>query len=170
MEQDTPLVPGTLRENVTYAAPESDDAAVWEALAAVQLDDRVGALDHGLDTDVSATTMSGGERQRVAIARALVAAPEILLLDEATAQLDGLTEATVAAGIRRLADTGAVITIAHHLSTVIDADQIILLDAGRVRNVGTRAELLAADELYRTLVAALRIAAADDDLSVPSAL
>lgn len=158
VEQDTPLVPGTLRDNLVYAAPGAGEAAVWDALATVRLSDRVRELPEGLDTELSPTTMSGGERQRVAIARALVAQPEILLLDEATAQLDGLTEAAVAEGIRRLAATGAVITIAHRLSTVIDAEQIVVLEAGRVRAVGTHAELIDGDALYRDLVAALRIA------------
>jgi ATP-binding cassette subfamily B protein len=83
----------------------------------------------------------------------------LLLLDEVTAQLDGLTEAAVAEGIRRQAERGAVVTIAHRLSTVMDADQIIVLEAGRVRAVGTHATLLQTDDLYRELVAALRITA-----------
>lgn len=158
VEQDTPLVPGTLRENLGYAAPDATEADLWAALDTVRLADRVRGLEHGLDTELSPTTMSGGERQRVALARALVSDAELLLLDEATAQLDGLSEAAVAEGIRRQAASGAVVTIAHRLSTVIDADQIVLLEAGRVRAVGTHAELLGADELYRELVAALRIA------------
>jgi ATP-binding cassette subfamily B protein len=161
VEQDTPLVPGTLRENLGYAAPDATEADLWAAIDTVRLADRVRGLEHGLDTELSPTTMSGGERQRVALARALVTDAELLLLDEATAQLDGLSEAAVAEGIRRQAATGAVVTIAHRLSTVIDADQIVLLEAGRVRAVGTHEELLGVDELYRELVAALRIATPD---------
>jgi ABC-type multidrug transport system fused ATPase/permease subunit len=116
------------------------------------------ARQDGLHIDITPSTLSGGERQRVALARALVADPEILLLDEVTAQLDGLTEAAVAQGIRRQAERGAVITIAHRLSTVMDADQIIVLEAGRVRATGTHATLLETDELYHELVTALRIA------------
>ncbi|WP_026876792.1 ABC transporter transmembrane domain-containing protein [Jiangella gansuensis] len=172
VEQDTPLVPGTLRENLTYAAPGAGDDTVWAALDVVRLADRVRALEHGLDTEVSPTTMSGGERQRVALARALVSDAELLLLDEATAQLDGLSEAAVAEGIRRQAEKGAVVTIAHRLSTVVDADQIVLMEAGRVRAVGTHPQLLEADELYRELVAALRInvAAAEPPVEEPSAV
>ncbi|MFI8523952.1 ABC transporter ATP-binding protein [Promicromonospora sukumoe] len=157
VEQDTPIVPGTLRENLAYAAPGATDAQIRAAVDALRLTDRVAVLPDGLDTEVSASQLSGGERQRVAVARALVARPEILLLDEATAQLDGLTEAALAEAIRDVASTGAVVTIAHRISTVMDADQIVLLERGRVRAVGRHHELLETDELYRELVAALRL-------------
>lgn len=158
VEQDTPLVPGTLWDNLSYAAPTATTEQVWRALAEVRMVDKVRALPDGLDTEVTGAVLSGGERQRIALARALVADPELLLLDEVTAQLDGRTEAAVASGIRRQAERGAVITIAHRLSTVMDADQIFVLEAGTVRGVGTHDELLATDELYAELVAALRIA------------
>ncbi|MFC8315831.1 ABC transporter ATP-binding protein [Gordonia sp. NPDC057258] len=157
VEQDTPLVPGTVRDNLVYAAPEATDDEVWRALSAVRMDERVHSMPDGLLTDVTTSTLSGGERQRIALARALVVDPELLLLDEVTAQLDGLTEAAVAEGIRRQATRGAVVTIAHRLSTIMDADQIVVLEAGRVRAVGNHRSLLATDELYRELVAAMRI-------------
>jgi ABC-type multidrug transport system fused ATPase/permease subunit len=157
VEQETPVVPGTIRENLQLSDPGATEDAMWEALAKVRLDVKVRSLADGLDTSLVGTTVSGGERQRVALARAVLHAPEVLLLDEATAQVDGLTEAAVHAVIEDLSRDRAVVTIAHRLSTVIDADQILVMEDGRVRARGTHHELLVADELYRDLVAALRI-------------
>ncbi|MFI1446174.1 ABC transporter ATP-binding protein [Streptomyces virginiae] len=158
VEQDTPLVPGTLRENLRYTDPEADDEALWAVLRAVRLDEKVSSLPQGLDTPLDGTVVSGGERQRIALARALVSEPEILLLDEATAQLDGLTESAIHDAVVGIAARGAVITIAHRLSTVVDADQILVMEDGLCRATGSHDELLATDDLYRDLVAALRIA------------
>ncbi|KRD47100.1 ABC transporter permease [Oerskovia sp. Root918] len=157
VEQETPVVPGTIRENLRLSDPDATEDAMWDALAKVRLDAKVRSLEDGLDTSLVGTTVSGGERQRVALARAVLHAPEVLLLDEATAQVDGLTEAAVHAVIEDLSRERAVVTIAHRLSTVIDADQILVMEDGRVRARGTHHELLASDELYRDLVAALRI-------------
>lgn len=157
VEQDTPVVPGSVRDNLALGNPRADDAAMFDALAAVDLDQRVRALPGGLDTPALSTTLSGGERQRLALARALISDADILLLDEATAQLDGRTEAAIHEVISRVAQRNAVVTIAHRLSTVIDADEIVVLERGRIRARGTHRELLNDDELYRELVAALRI-------------
>ncbi|WP_250442560.1 ABC transporter ATP-binding protein [Actinotalea sp. C106] len=167
VEQETPLLSGTVRDNLLFRYPDATEEEVWEALRAVRLEATVRALPEGLDTHVNATDLSGGERQRVALARAVVQRPAVLLLDEATAQLDGLTEVTVQEVIHRTAREGAVLTIAHRLSTVVDADQIVVLEGGQVRARGTHAELLAGDELYRELVAALRIAESEPAATAP---
>jgi ATP-binding cassette subfamily B protein len=158
VEQETPVVPGTIRDNLLFSNPDATEEDLARALAAVRLDGAFDALPDGLDTRLSETSVSGGQRQRIALARALVCRPQVMLLDEATAQVDGLTEGAVHDAIRALAATGAVVTVAHRLSTVVDADTIVVLEDGRVRARGTHAELLAGDDLYRELVAALRIA------------
>lgn len=158
VEQETPVVPGTIRDNLLFSNPDASADEMAAALAAVRLDGAFDALPDGLDTRLSETSVSGGQRQRIALARALLCRPQVMLLDEATAQVDGLTEAAVHDAIRVLASTGAVVTVAHRLSTVVDADTILVLDEGRVRARGTHAELLASDALYQDLVEALRIA------------
>lgn len=159
VEQETPLVTGTVRDNVLYRFPDASDAEAWAALEAVGLAATVRRLPQGLAEPVAGTSLSGGQRQRIALARAIVRRPDVLLLDEATAQLDGRTESAVQQIIHRIARDSAVVTIAHRLSTVIDADTIWLMEGGALRAAGTHLELHAADSLYRELVAALRIPA-----------
>ncbi|MFI9455591.1 ABC transporter ATP-binding protein [Amycolatopsis sp. NPDC052450] len=158
VEQETPIVPGTIRENVLFTHPDATEEEVWRALGEVRLSDKIAALDDGLDTPLSSTSVSGGERQRIALARAILRTPDVVLLDEATAQVDGRTESAIHDCIRRLAREGAVVTVAHRLSTVIDADTIVVMEDGRVRASGSHEQLLATDTLYRELVEALRIA------------
>lgn len=157
VEQETPIVPGTIRDNLLFTHPDATDAEIWDALRAVKLDDKVLSLAAGLDTALSSTAVSGGQRQRIALARAILRTPAVLMLDEATAQVDGLTEAAIHDCIRDRATRGAVLTIAHRLSTVIDADTILVMEDGRIRASGTHSELLDRDDLYRQLVEALRI-------------
>lgn len=157
VEQETPVLPGSIRENLLFSHPEASEADIWAALESVHLDSAIRALDEGLDTDLIGSTVSGGQRQRIALARAIVRRPEILLLDEATAQVDGRTEAAIHEVIRSIAADSAVVTIAHRLSTVLDADTILVMEDGVVRARGTHSELMNTDSLYRELVAALRI-------------
>ncbi|ROO62448.1 ATP-binding cassette subfamily B protein [Micromonospora sp. Llam0] len=160
VEQDTPVIPGTIRENLLFTHPDATDGEIHRALHAVRLTEKIDSLGDGLDTPLTPSSMSGGQRQRIALARAILRRPDVLLLDEATAQVDGLTEAAIHDCIREQAGNGAVVTIAHRLSTVIDADIIVVMDSGRIRAYGDHQTLLATDELYRDLVEALRIAQA----------
>ncbi|MHA6618812.1 ABC transporter ATP-binding protein [Pseudonocardia sp. DLS-67] len=157
VEQETPVVPGTIADNLRFTHPDATDDELWAALEGVRLREAVEQLDGGLDAQLTASSLSGGQRQRIALARALVRTPEVLLLDEATAQVDGLTEAAVHDAIREQARIGAVVTVAHRLSTVVDADTIVVMEGARVRARGTHDELLASDDLYCNLVAALRV-------------
>ncbi|MDG4764064.1 ABC transporter ATP-binding protein [Solwaraspora sp. WMMD406] len=160
VEQDTPVIPGTIRENLLFTHPDATDEEIHRALGAVRLADKIDSLVDGLDTPLTPSSMSGGQRQRIALARAILRRPDVLLLDEATAQVDGLTEAAIHECIREQADHGAVVTIAHRLSTVIDADTIVVMEDGRIRARGDHETLLATDTLYRDLVEALHIAEA----------
>ena len=164
VEQETPIVPGTIRENLLFTHPDASEEEVWAVLREVRLEEKIASLEDGLDTSLTSSALSGGERQRIALARAILRTPDVLLLDEATAQVDGITESAIHACIRDRSQRGAVITIAHRLSTVIDADRIVVMEGGRVRDQGTHAELLARDALYRDLVEALRIAERRDEV------
>jgi len=162
VEQDTPIVVGTIANNLLLTHPDATPEEVDSALRRVRLDAKITLLPEGLATDLSSNNVSGGERQRIALARAILRRPDVLLLDEATAQLDGITEAAIQACIEEQAANGAVITIAHRLSTVVDADTIYVLEEGRIRASGRHQELLKTDALYRELVEALRIVHPND--------
>jgi ATP-binding cassette subfamily B protein len=162
VEQDAPVLDGTLRENLVMAAPDASEADLDEVVKAARLTELVGKLPDGLDSRIGyrGTTLSGGERQRVAIARALLRKPRLLLLDEATSQLDAANEAALKQVMLDAAERTNVLVVAHRLSTVTSADQIVVFDAGLVRAVGTHAELVENDELYRDLAASQLLTAA----------
>jgi len=162
VEQDAPVLSGSLRDNLLLGNPEADDADLTRVLKTTRLDGLVAQLPRGLDTLVGhrGTKLSGGERQRVAIARALLRRPRLLLLDEATSQLDAVNEAALRDTVADVARATTVLVVAHRLSTVTMADRIVVMDAGRVRAVGTHRELVAADPLYAELAATQFLATA----------
>ncbi|MGA5032847.1 ABC transporter ATP-binding protein/permease [Streptomyces cellulosae] len=162
VEQDAPVLSGSLRDNLLLGNPDADEDALTRVLKTTRLDGLVARLPQGLDTLVGhrGTKLSGGERQRVAIARALLRRPRLLLLDEATSQLDAVNEAALRDTVADVARTTTVLVVAHRLSTVTAADRIVVMDAGRVRAVGTHRELVASDPLYGELAATQFLATA----------
>ncbi|MGA5283055.1 ABC transporter ATP-binding protein [Streptomyces griseoincarnatus] len=162
VEQDAPVLSGSLRDNLLLGNPDAGEDALTRVLKTTRLDGLVARLPQGLDTLVGhrGTKLSGGERQRVAIARALLRRPRLLLLDEATSQLDAVNEAALRDTVADVARTTTVLVVAHRLSTVTAADRIVVMDAGRVRAVGTHRELVAGDPLYAELAATQFLATA----------
>ncbi|SFP67338.1 ATP-binding cassette, subfamily B [Geodermatophilus dictyosporus] len=156
VEQEAPVLAGTVRENLLLAAPHAADDELWAVLADVGLTGVVQRSPRGLDVPVGdeGVLLSGGERQRLAIARSLLARPALLLLDEPTASLDARNEGLLRETLAAAAADRALLVVAHRLSTVLDSDQIVVLDAGRVVARGTHGELVGTSPLYRELAAA----------------
>lgn len=153
VEQDAPVLAGSLRDNLTLAAPDATDEQCVDVLHAVNLTEVLERSELGLGAPVGedGIMLSGGERQRLAIARALLAAPPVLLLDESTSSLDGRNEQLMREAIDAVAEDRTLLVIAHRLSTVVDSDQIVVLDHGRVIGTGTHSELVESTPLYRDL-------------------
>jgi len=154
--QDGHLFHESIRANLALAKPEATDSELWEALRRARLEGVIAGLPDGLDTIVGERgyRLSGGERQRLTIARLLLAQPRVVILDEATAHLDSTSEAAVADALTEALTGRTVVVIAHRLSTVRAADQILVIEDGRIVERGRHADLLAASgrygELYRT--------------------
>src|SRR5204862_1843086 len=153
--QDTYLFHDTLRANVVLARPDATDAEIRLAVERAALAELVDSLPEGLATVVGerGARLSGGQRQRVAIARAFLKDAPVLVLDEATSHLDAVSEASVRPAPERLSRDRTTLVIAHRLSTVRDADAIVVLDEGKVVEIGSHAVLLARGGLYAHLVA-----------------
>jgi len=155
VSQETYLLHTTVRENLRYAKPDATDTEIEDAARAAQIHDLIAGLPDGYDTMVGSRghRFSGGEKQRLAIARTLLRDPRVLVLDEATSALDTETERAVQRAFDNLAAGRTTITIAHRLSTVRDADQIVVLDHGHIVEAGTHASLLAGQGRYAVLAA-----------------
>jgi len=153
VSQDSHLFHETIAENLRYARPEASDEEIWTALERAQIADLIRALPDGLDTVVGERgyRFSGGEKQRIAIARLLLKAPSIVIMDEATAHLDSESEAAVQRALGEALAGRTALVIAHRLSTVRDADLILVLDDGRIVERRTHDQLVAAGGLYAEL-------------------
>lgn len=153
--QEPFLFAGTVRDNVSFARPDATDHEIWEALTAAGIDDLVAALPQSLDTPVHerGTSLSAGERQLLALARAFLARPRVLVLDEATSNLDLQSEAKVEQALDALLDGRTAIIIAHRLATAMKADRIAVVDAGAVVELGTHDDLVAQGGYYASMYA-----------------
>lgn len=148
------LFSGTVASNLRYGRPDADDGELWQALETAQARDFVEAMEDGLEAPIAqgGSNVSGGQRQRLAIARALVRKPEIYLFDDSFSALDYATDARLRAALARETGEATVLIVAQRVSTIRDADRIVVLDEGRVVGTGTHPELMASNETYREIV------------------
>ncbi|OAE03106.1 ABC transporter ATP-binding protein [Arthrobacter sp. OY3WO11] len=148
------LFSGTVRSNLLYGKPDATEDELWEALRIAQARDFVERMEEGLDAPISqgGTNVSGGQRQRLAIARALVKRPELYIFDDSFSSLDTGTDARLRQALKRSTAGATLVIIAQRVSSIVDADQILVLDGGRIVGRGTHSELLETSETYREIV------------------
>jgi ATP-binding cassette subfamily B protein len=153
VHQEVDIFNGTLLDNLTYGNPQASFSEVESACKIARVDEFLPELPHGYFTVVGerGVRLSGGQRQRLGIARALIVDPDVLVFDEATSSLDYESERSIQMAMRSLLGTRTLIIIAHRLSTVREADQIVVLDQGKIAEIGTHEELLSGQGLYRRL-------------------
>jgi ATP-binding cassette subfamily B protein len=151
--QDPFLFSATVRENIAFGAPGAADQDVVRAARLAQAHEFIEELPDGYETMVGerGITLSGGQRQRIAIARALILDPRILVLDDATASVDATTEARIRLGLREAMKGRTTLIVAHRLSTIALADELVVLDRGRIVARGTQAELLEGSPVFREI-------------------
>jgi ATP-binding cassette, subfamily B, multidrug efflux pump len=151
--QETVLFSGTVRDNIRYGQPEAEDEAVIAAAKAAQAHDFIQELPGGYDTHVEqrGVNLSGGQRQRIAIARALLLQPKILILDDSTSAIDIETEAKIQEALDRIMDGRTSFVVAQRISTVLNANKIVVLEQGRIMAIGTHPELMQSSEIYQEI-------------------
>jgi ATP-binding cassette subfamily B multidrug efflux pump len=151
--QEAVLFSGTVRDNIRYGRPDATEEEVIAAAQAAQAHDFITAFPDGYDTIVGqrGVNLSGGQKQRIAIARALLVRPKVLILDDSTSAVDVATEAQIQAALEELMADRTSFVIAQRISTVLNADKIVVLDRGQVAAAGTHAELMGTSPIYREI-------------------